>query len=54
VRVRATSAHRTGLVVVAMLAVTLVGVSANGMLLLGGDVHGSSTSQSAGAAAGQR
>ncbi|NUO91394.1 MAG: hypothetical protein HOQ18_11310 [Dermatophilaceae bacterium] len=53
VRVRATSAHRTGLVVVAMLAVTLVGVSANGMVLLGGDVHGSSISQSEGAA-GQR
>ena len=48
-RIRPVSAHRTGLVVTAMVAVTLVGVAANGMLLLGGDVHGASTSQSAAA-----
>jgi hypothetical protein len=52
----APSAHRTALVVLAMLAVTLVGVAANGMLLLGGDAHGSSTpqSQTQASASGQR
>ena len=50
---RTVSAHRTGLVIAAMVAVTLVGVAADGMLLLGGDAHGSGTSQSAETAAGQ-
>jgi hypothetical protein len=53
VRIRTVSAHRTGLVIAAMVAVTLVGVAADGMLLLGGDAHGSGTSQSAETAAGQ-
>jgi hypothetical membrane protein len=52
-RARTVSAHRSGLVVAAMVAVTLVGVAANGMLLLGGHVHGSNASQSAEATAGQ-
>ena len=52
-RPRSVSAHRIGLVVAAMVAVTLVGVAANGMLLLGGDAHGPSTSQSSPAAGGQ-
>ena len=50
--VTAPSAHRTGLVVVALLAVTLVGVAANDMLLLGGDSHGESTSTGAQATPG--
>lgn len=43
--VAAPNAHRRGLVVAAVVAVTLVGVAANGMVLLGGDPHASSTSQ---------
>ncbi|MGO4597809.1 hypothetical protein AB4091_09320 [Terrabacter sp. 2RAF25] len=41
----ASNAHRRGLVVAAVVAVTVIGVAANGMVLLGGDPHGSSTTQ---------
>ncbi|GAB3875832.1 hypothetical protein GCM10028802_12650 [Terrabacter terrigena] len=44
---RAPNPHRTGLVVAAVVAVTLVGLAANDMVLIGGDAHGSSTTQAA-------
>ncbi|WP_343989805.1 hypothetical protein [Terrabacter terrae] len=48
-----THTHRTGLVVVALLAVTVVGVAGNGMLLLGGDPHAASTAQVEASSPGQ-